>query len=204
MRFLELKRALEKFILFSLSDIKSIEPSFHRRRLNEWQEKGYIRKIIRGYYIFRDINIDENILFQIANKIYSPSYISFEAALSYYDLIPESVYGITSATTRRTYIFNTEITQFRYHTFKKEYFFGYQLIKHEQKVFKIASIEKAVIDHLYIHSDIKTEADFINLRFNPEVFSENINKNKLYNIASKFLQKSIVNRIDKLIKYIKK
>jgi len=203
MRFLEFKRALKNFTLFSLSDIKSIDSSFHRRRLNEWQEKGYIKKIIRGYYIFTDIDINENILFKIANKIYSPSYVSFETALSYYNLIPESIYNFTSATTRRTYVFNTDIAQFRYHTLKKEYFFGYQLIKYRGKAFKIANIEKAIIDYFYIHTDVKTKLDFSSLRLNSDIFLENISESKLYTTARKFTQKSLINRIDKLMNFIK-
>jgi len=35
MKFLELKNELKDFPIFSLSDIKNIEPAFHRRRLNE-------------------------------------------------------------------------------------------------------------------------------------------------------------------------
>ena len=99
MRFLEFRNALKTFTLFSINEIKKIDNNFHRRRLNEWQEKGYIKKIIRGYYIFSDLEVNEKVLFEIANKIHSPSYVSFEMALSYYHLIPESVYVITSAST---------------------------------------------------------------------------------------------------------
>ncbi|GAI56933.1 unnamed protein product, partial [marine sediment metagenome] len=96
MKYLELKSELRDFTIFSLNEIRNIEPGFHRRRLNEWQDKGYIKKVVRGYYIFSDLKLSEEILFKIANRIYLPSYISLESALSYYHLIPESVYGITS------------------------------------------------------------------------------------------------------------
>ncbi|MDI6736880.1 MAG: hypothetical protein QME42_11945, partial [bacterium] len=76
MRFIELKESLRGFTIFSLLDIKMIDSNFHRRRLNEWQDKGYIKKIIKGYYIFSDLELSEHLLFEIANRIYSPSYIS--------------------------------------------------------------------------------------------------------------------------------
>jgi len=88
MKFLELKNELKDFPIFSLNEIKNIDPNFYRRRLNEWQDKGYIKKVIRGYYIFSDLQLSEEILFKIANRIYSPSYVSLESALSYYHLIP--------------------------------------------------------------------------------------------------------------------
>jgi len=94
MKFLELKDELRDFTIFSLNEIRNIEPGFHRRRLNEWQDKGYIKKVIRGYYIFSDLKLSEEILFKIANRIYLPSYVSLESALSYYHLIPESVSAI--------------------------------------------------------------------------------------------------------------
>ncbi|GAB4112641.1 MAG: hypothetical protein Kow00103_02520 [Candidatus Caldatribacteriota bacterium] len=73
MKFLELKNELKDFPIFSLNDIKNINPGFNRRRLNEWQDRGYIKKIIRGYYLFSDIVVDEEILFRISNQIYYPS-----------------------------------------------------------------------------------------------------------------------------------
>jgi predicted transcriptional regulator of viral defense system len=82
MRYLELKESLKDFTVFSLADIRQTDSFFHRRRLNEWQEKGYIKKLIRGFYIFSDLELNENVLFEIANRIYAPSYISLEIALS--------------------------------------------------------------------------------------------------------------------------
>lgn len=81
MRYIELREYLKDFTLFSISDIRKIDPNFHRRRLTEWQDKGYILKVIRGYYLFSDTKINEQALFQIANRIYQPSYISFERTL---------------------------------------------------------------------------------------------------------------------------
>lgn len=100
MKYLEFKEALKPFTLFSIREIKKVDNHFHRRRLNDWQEKGYIKKVIRGYYIFSDLELNENVLFEIANKILNPSYVSLEMALSYYRLIPESVYVITSVSSR--------------------------------------------------------------------------------------------------------
>ena len=81
MTFLEFQQAFRDFTVFSLSDIRAVEPGFYRTRLNEWQNKGYIKKVLRGYYIFTDRKIDESDLFIISNKIYDPSYVSAESAL---------------------------------------------------------------------------------------------------------------------------
>ncbi len=203
MQFIELKNALKDFTLFSLNDIKRVDSSFFRARLNEWQDKKYIRKIIKGYYIFSDLELNENVLFEIANRIYSPSYISFEMALSYYRLIPESVYTITSVSTRRTYQFKTPIAEFTYKTIKPRLFFGYDLVKYDNKYFKIASIEKAILDYFYINSDIKRNSDFASLRINREEFFKQANEEKLHKFLGKFAQKTLTKRISAFWEFIK-
>jgi predicted transcriptional regulator of viral defense system len=203
MKYLELKSELRDFTIFSLNEIRNIEPGFHRRRLNEWQDKGYIKKVIRGYYIFSDLQLSEEILFKIANRIYLPSYISLESALSYYHLIPESVYGITSISTRKTYHFRTSIGEFIYRTLKPPLFFGYDLIKFQEKYLKMASIEKALLDYFYLHSDIETEQDFDSLRINKEMFFEQMDEKKLMNFLEKFNQKKLAGRINRFWSYIK-
>lgn len=203
MRFIELKDALKNFTVFSLADIKAIDGSFHRRRLNEWQDKNYIRKIIKGYYIFSDIQLNENTLFEIANRIYSPSYISLEMAISYYRLIPESTYAVTSVSTRRTYRFTTPIAEFIYKTIKPQLFFGYQLVKYDNKYFKIASIEKAILDYFYINPDIKGRHDFASLRINQDELFKQLNEERLFEFLEKFSQKSLTSRIQTFLRYIK-
>ena len=203
MNYIKLKNFLKDYTIFSLNDIKMIDSSFYRRRLNEWQDKGYIKKIIRGYYIFSDLEINEYVLFEIANKIYNPSYISSEMALSYYHFIPESVYGITSVSTRRTYSFKTPIAEFIYKTVKHQLFFGYNLIKYNNKYIKIASLEKAILDYFYLHSDIKGENDFASLRLNKEIFLKEFNEEKLNKFLERFAQKSLTKRIESFGEFMK-
>ena len=203
MQYIELKNSFRDFTIFSLSDIRRIDASFHRRRLNEWQDKGYIKKIIRGYYISSDLEIDENVLFEIANRIYRPSYISLQTALSYYHLIPESVYGISSASTRRTYNFKTPVTEFSYKAIKSDLFFGYDHVRYNNKHIKIASIEKAILDYFYLNPHIKRESDFANLRINGDIFLNEGNEERLYGFLDKFGKKTLTKRIKSFWKFIK-
>lgn len=178
MRYLQLRENLKNFTLFTLNDIKKIDPDFGRSRLNEWQEKGYIKKIIKNHYIFSDLEINDVVLFEIANRIYAPSYVSLEMALSYYNLIPESVYIVTSVSTRRTYSFSTDIGTFSYRNIRANAFFGYNIIKNKDKYYKIACPEKAVLDFLYYRSDFDNDIDIESIRINAEEFKEVINKKK--------------------------
>lgn len=202
MSYLKIKENLKNFIIFSASDISKVDVDFHKQRLSEWQKKGCIKKVIKGYYIFSDLAMNESVLFIIANKIFDPSYISLEMALAYYGLIPESVYGVTSVTSRKTYIFNSSLAQFSYRKIKPKLMFGYQLIKYENHNFKMAEIEKAILDYFYINSKLKNEGEFEELRINRDMFLEKVDLGKLKQYLIQFNNKAMEKRVNQFIKYI--
>ena len=202
MQFLELKNNLKDYVIFCKRDIDKIDQFFHSQRLSEWQDKGYIKMIRRGYYIFSDLELNESTLFLIANKIYSPSYISLEMAFSYYNLIPEAVYGITSVTTQKTNNFETSLGEFIYQHVKPELMFGYKLVKYNDHNFKIAEIEKALLDYFYLNPHFKTEDDFFEMRFKDKDFKVKADKNKLLSYLRGFNNKSLEKRLKKFLRYI--
>jgi len=202
MNFVEFKKKLGSFAVFSLKDIRKIEANFDLRRLNEWQKKGYLKIIRREYYIFSDLEINEQVLFLIANKIYSPSYISLEMVFSYYNLIPEAVYGITSVTSNKTNNFKTDFGEFIYRRIKPELMFGYKLVEYKNHNFRIAEIEKAVLDYFYLNPHLKTENDFIEMRFNSEEFKISADRSKLNRYLKAFDNKSLEKRVKRFLKYI--
>lgn len=202
MKYIEFKDALKEFTLFSVKDIRKIEPGFDKRRLSEWSDKNYIRKIIRGYYIFSDLALDENVLFEIANKIYSPSYVSLQVALSRYHLIPESVYEITSVTTRTTQLFKTPTASFSYRSIKPHLFFGYELVDYNQKTYKLAEVEKAILDYLYYNPSLKLEHDFESIRIDADSFHEQVKEDKLRSYLSQYKQKAFEKRVGDFLRFM--
>lgn len=91
--------------------------------------------------------------FALATSICSPSYISFESALSYYGLIPERVYTITSASLnkRKNKTYSNYFGTFIYSDIPERVFpLGVKMIDLENGYsFLIASKEKALCDKLY-------------------------------------------------------
>ncbi len=203
MNYIEFQKIVGPFTVFSLADIRQAGSVFHRRRLNEWQEKGYIRKVIRGYYVFADRVLDEKVLFEIANRIYAPSYVSFEMALAYYGLIPESVYGITSASTRKTSHFKTPIGAFIYRTIRPKLYFGFDFLKHHGKLFKLASPEKALLDLFYIKTELRDSASFEGLRMNREAFLKLMDQDKMKCYLGVYGQVSLKRRVNNFWEYIR-
>jgi predicted transcriptional regulator of viral defense system len=202
MNILAFKEKFKDFVAFNLSDIRKIEAAFDLRRLNEWQAKGYIKMLRRGHYVFSGLEINDPVLFLLANKIYAPSYVSLEMALAYYNLIPEAVYGITSVASRKTNYFKTDFGEFIYRHIKPQLMFGYKLIGYQGKIFKLAEPEKAVLDFFYLNTHIEAKEDFEGLRFNSEEFVENSDKNKFKDYLSAFENKKLAQRVNTFLRYI--
>lgn len=202
MRFFELKNALQDYPVFSTRDIIKLDPRFHSQRLTEWQQRGYIRKLTRDFYTFTGWEMNEAALYYIANRIYAPSYISLEMALSYYNFIPEGVYGITSATTMKTKTFNTGIAEFIYRHLKVELMFGFKLMEYQNHFYKIADREKALLDFLYLNSHINSVSDFLEMRFNINELNASLDLEKVENYLSLYNSKLLHKRVKTLLGYL--
>lgn len=86
----------------------------------------------------------------LANKLYEPSYISLEFALSFHRVKPETVYTVTSVTTKKTKVFEALGYVFPYHHIKKKAFTGYKALPYRGVTILMADPEKALVDHLYL------------------------------------------------------
>ena len=115
-----------------------------RQNIFNWTRQGRLLKLRRDLYVVRSSALDARYL---ANRIYEPSYISLEYALSRYGLIPEAAFGVTSVTVNKTARFETPVGLFSYRHLKRDYYFGYRL---ENGVL-IAEREKSLIDYFYFH-----------------------------------------------------
>ena len=114
--------------------------------LHQYTKKNFFVKLRNGLYCLSDNQPNS---FVLANKIYVPSYLSLETALSFYSIIPEAVYSITSVTTKKTATFLVGEKQFIYHKIKISSFNGYVSVKISSDIVYLASPEKAVADFCY-------------------------------------------------------
>lgn len=177
--FLSFKDRFEHLPVVSLHEIRKYYPNFDNRRLVEWNKKGYITPIKRGFYRFSKQETNQSTIYLIANKIYKPSYISLETALSFYNIIPEAVFTTTSISTLNTTRNSTPYGQFDYKHIKPALFFGYQYLLISGAVVSMASPEKAVLDYLYLHPELSCPADFEAMRWNKSMLAELLNTKKI-------------------------
>lgn len=110
-------------------------------------ESGVIFRLTRGIYE-TDGNVNPCFL---ASSILSPSYLSFDWALSYYGLIPEKVVAITSATlnVRKNKTFINKFARYEYSDIPSNVFSeGLTYLESGDYIVKIATKEKAICDSL--------------------------------------------------------
>jgi predicted transcriptional regulator of viral defense system len=148
------------FKLFSLNDFRNIfnvSIIATKKFTEEYTKRGLFLRLKRGIFILADNPPSQ---FLIANKLYEPSYISLDTALAHYNIIPETIYSITSATTKATRKFKTLNTLFTYQKIKKENYTGYEPIKYQGETILMAEPEKALADYLYFVSLKKRELSY--------------------------------------------
>jgi len=203
MRFREFESRIKALPAFKLNDVYKLDPGFHRQQLYYWHNQGYIKPLAGGYYILAEQAIDEMFLFMVANKIYEPSYVSLESALAYYEVIPETVLGVTSISSRKTKQYDTSWGVFSYRSVKPLYMIGYQVMENSYGYkFKIASFEKAVLDYLYLHSNIQSTADFEGLRWNRTQLHNLLDHLKFTRYVNSFGKRALENRVNLFLEYL--
>lgn len=194
MKFTDFKKKYTCMGIFSLSDIYLLDAKFDRKQLSRWAKKGDIIKIQKGLYIFSDKEINDFFLYRIANKLTEPSYISLEMALSYYQFIPESVYGITSITAKKTKTVITTIGTFIYRNMKPNLIFGYHLETLNGTTIKLADPEKAILDFLYLTPELNHPNAIKEMRFNRHQIRSIINWEKCNQYLDAFNSKQLNKR----------
>lgn len=151
-------------------------------------KSGFFIKLRNNYYVLKDSNPS---LYSIANKLYQPSYISLETALSHYSIIPEVVYTITSITTKPTREFETPKGVFSYQRIKKSAFTGYTPIKYLDVTVFMAEPGKALADYLYF-------VDLKKVSLNDRLSLKHIDREKLIEFTRLFQRPHLL----KLVEYI--
>ena len=113
---------------------------------------------------------------KIANALYPPSYLSFEAALARYGILSQIPYTLTFATSKRTKRIAIGETAVEFRQLNAALFFGYTL---EQGLY-VAEPEKALLDELYLVTRGKAMLDFDALNL------ANLSRSKFNGYARRF------------------
>lgn len=122
-------------------------------KISELIKNKELISIRRGLYITGpEMDLPSPEPFLIANHLRGPSYVSLEAALSHWNLIPERIYEISSATIKTSKTYKTPVGRFNYHQLKLPYYsYGIKSIAYStRQTVLIASPEKALCDKIVL------------------------------------------------------
>jgi len=153
----ELERELKQYPsrIIEHATLSQILSNLGYSRINDkivqLKNKGVLTALKSGLYLYNPV-YDGSLVSKeiVANVLLGPSYISFDYALWFYGLIPESVETVQSATTKRSKSYNTPLGVFSYTQVKKElYSIAIEIHNSKSGNFLIASKEKALCDKVY-------------------------------------------------------
>ena len=201
MDFLKFRERMYPMGCFNIYQVLLWENDFDRNNLTRWCKKGLLEKLRNQYYAFPEYHQKPDFSRYVANRIYSPSYISLHSALSFYGMIPEEVVQLTSVTTLKTAKFKNSFGTFHYQNVKTNLFFGYEIkMMQNGRGLLFATPEKALIDLLYLNSYYKTEQDMEELRLDEDFMHDEFNNDRLVNYLARIDNKSLEKRVKTLMK----
>ncbi len=156
----------QKLILSTrdIGKILSLSNDSAKVTTTRYTKSGLLIRIKKNFYITSQKfkSLKESELFQIANFIEVPSYVSLTSALSYYDITTQQLQSvIESISLKRTKIQTVNGIEFRYYKVKQSFYSGF----FNSENFFIAEPEKALADSIYLTSLGKYSVDFEALDF---------------------------------------
>ena len=150
-------------------------------KISELLKSKELISIRRGLYITGPkMDLPSPEPFLIANHLRGPSYVSLESALSYWNMIPERTYEISSVTIKTSKKYKNQVGRFSYQQLKTPYYsYGIKSIENSPKqTMLVASPEKALCDKVVLTPkinlrSIKQTREFLmdDLRMDSEVLS---------------------------------
>lgn len=172
--------------------------------LSRLVKNGELVRLKNGFFLIAESIKNAPVPYeQIANLLYGPSYISFEWALSFYNMIPEGVYVVTSASATKSKIFSTSTGTFDYiYLSHQRYAIGITQEENAIGRYLIATPEKALADLVHLKSK-KLEGknlldDLIEARRMDEDCLKKLDKKHLRDIADQYSSKAVTNLVNVL------
>jgi predicted transcriptional regulator of viral defense system len=161
MKTIEIKNALPLSVFSHEMVYAVLEKSVSNvnDKISNLVKSGELVRLKKGFYTFSKAYLTKPIdLISVANTLYTPSYVSFDYALSYYGMIPERVSEITSATSKNEKLFETPVGRFSYKKVPlKAYSLGIDWLYDEDEGGRfIATPEKALCDKIRYDRGIGT------------------------------------------------
>lgn len=146
-------------------------------------------------------------LYEVAQYIYGPSYVSMESALAYHGWIPESVPSMTLACMKKSKIFITPLGIFNFKSVPVNVFYSEvdRIVPEGGGAFFVAKPVKALADYVYVHKERWKEVGPIvtSLRVEPDLL-KGISKKEIDALLKVYTSKRVQQFIQGLKKDLKR
>ena len=183
-------------LFFTPHDLTNAYGKYDPNVFKRWVQQGRAKKLRNGLYLSDPSFIRSEIdMFAVANHLHAPSYVSLHSALSYYSLIPEYVFEVTSITTRKTKAFQVDDVRYRYRTIKPSLFFGYEKVQWRGRTYNIATREKAILDLAYLEPQFSDPDWLLGMRFDEDELAGGLNWERMWKYGLAMNSQTIMNRI---------
>lgn len=175
-------------------------PSHRHLRLSRWAKQGKVIRLKRGLYTLPEEYRKAPLSLRwLANTLYSPSYLSLEYMLSWYDMIPERVTDLTSVTILKTASFTNALGRFSYRSLKKDHFFGFEETNDEYKRPVLLAVpEKTLLDYIYLYPGWENSEEFIDKNIRLQQLDQ-LNAPRMKAFAKRFNSKKLFRAVDFLL-----
>lgn len=178
-KILELAGGLPSFGASNLAPLGEKRP-YLNIILSRHVKRGTMLRLRKNLYVTRNYldlaerrGIFSDYVEFVANKLYSPSYLSLEYVLHEHNMLTEIPRNITSVGLRKTEHFSNDLGNFIYHKIKEELFVGFKVLRKGDFSILKATKAKALFDFLYFRKRLVVDRKAADaLRLNLDEFSK--------------------------------
>lgn len=183
----------------TVNDMKKRYGTFDPNVFKRWVDEGKVRKLRNGLYRneSRPMQGDWD-KYLVANALYPPSYVSLISALRFYNFIPETVYSVSSVSTRKTKVFRLGRLGYIFKSIKPSLFFGYTVERWRGDTFCMATPEKAILDLAYYEPQFYDHDWLREMRFDFDAIDTTIDWDRMMKFTARMNSKVVSNRITRL------
>jgi len=177
--------------LFTTEDLRKLlrvkKSNTLYKTIESLMRKKILVPLAKGKYAFRNAAPHD---FEVANFLYPPSYVSFESALAFHNVLLQVPYTVFSATPLRNKKVIANNKEYIYIHIAPKIYFGYE----KENSFLISSPEKALVDALYLMSKGLKQLNI------EELDLSNIDRSKLRFILKKLSNSRLEAFVRKVLK----
>ena len=120
-------------------------------------KQGWLVRIKKGLYTISDLSTRRFLSLSpyiVANLLVKDSYVSFESALHYHGMFDQLTSKIISVSLKMHKTAQLQNIQYSFIKTKADYYFGWQETKIDNKIARVATAEKALVDMVNFHRSI--------------------------------------------------